>query len=587
MAPKKPARRTKKKSKGSGGTARQLNATRPPPGEPLSEVPTLSTSSSTMNGGGGGDGDDNKSIAGGIYSIYKRATQRFKDGLAALVPSEIFAQDRVQTVMDAVDYIVDQQVLIPAVLLEDCRISLSFRKKYSKKLEGGSDEGHEYFILVLNYCFRSLKPLVSKVARMASKENAKQFHFTDLELSDSEDDEEEEALPTTARKLERPKEPNHEFTWEELFRGPDRLQACAFLDSLDGAMETVAVSYKALKHNLHQLGIQRTEDAQKAFVLIEDIMEAAVTTNFSIRQVQLMEEELKLDHPHLNTSYRILGCVSLVNCIDEFNTTFRDMGKSVPKTDLTAFIGDVVECGFRNPNSDPQNRIDRLVKDFCRTWSLPKAEVAKMAQVVVYFVHVEIKTGMDQQVHQPPGSAAAMHELGLSPHSWMRHKTFIGGGRNILNTHRLMQGLSSVINGPAKLICKPGFFGKAWDEKRPCRKIQGDMDQLLLGEIMPELVASCRFGILSTELPRMDELLPLFKLLRQYIAKPTKPVPLSLTFGVHAILTSIFELQGDNHIGLLYLASKVCLLVCVAFQRITYWRSFSLVDGTCFFKGHV
>lgn len=536
MPPKKPIKRTNKKKKGNGGASLPQNGL---------GVKPLKTSL---------DSDDDKPVVGGLYSVYKRATQRFKEGLAALVPTDIFVHDRVQTMMDAVDYAVENAIAIPSALLEDCRISLCFRKKYSKRLNGDGDDGHEYFILVLNYCFRCLKPLVPKSSRTAGNEQAKRFHFTDLNLSDSEE-EEEEVVATATRKLERPKAPAHDFTFDELLKGSDRLQACAFMDSLNGAMGEIARAYKTLKENMRRLKIQKASDA---VVLMEDIMEASVHTNFCIRQVQYMEEQLKLDHPHLCTSYRIIGCVCLVSYIDDFNNTVREWGKSVPRTEMTAFMGDIVESGFRNPQeSDPQNCISRLVRTFCHKWSLPRDQVKKMAEGIVHIVHIEIIT--NDIVHTPM-ITEALETIGLQSHSWLNFVQFIGGDRNILNTQKLLQGLSDLLTDfpKSKLACKPGFWGERWNERRClAKKIRGDMDQLMMEDVMPELIANCQRGPMASNVPRMDELLPVFKLLRHYVTNPTKPVSLSLTFSVHAILTSIFETQGNNHVSFLAAASKV------------------------------
>jgi hypothetical protein len=458
--------------------------------------------------------------------------------------------------MDAVDYVVEQQIPIPSVLLEDCRISLQFRKKYSKKLDGGGDEGHEFLILILNYCFQSLKPLVPQVTRKADKIKATQFHFTDLELSDSEEEEakeEEDIISAKVRKPERPKEPTHDFTFDDLIKGTEYLQACAFLDSVNRAMEAISHAYQTLKLKMRALNVRHPGEALH---LAEDVMEAAVTTNFCIRQVQSMEKELELDHPHLSSFYRVLGCVFLAQHIDDLNTRVQEWGRNVPKTDMTAFIGDLVECGFRNP-SDPQNCVCKLVRNFCRKWSLPQGDVSKIAEASVFVVHIEIQT--DAEV-QPPHVVAEIEELGLNVHSWMQHETFIGGDRNILNSQRLLQGLSNVLmtSPQTKFAPKPGSFGIPWDEGRYlAKKIQGDMDQLLMADILPELLASCQHGLLSTEILGKDELLPFFKLLCLYIANPAKPVSLALTFGVHAILTSIFELQGHNDIFFITLATKV------------------------------
>jgi len=50
------------------------------------------------------------------------------------------------------------------------------------------------------------------------------------------------------------------------------------------------------------------------------------------------------------------------------------------------------------------------------------------------------------------------------------------------------------------------------------------------------------------ELPHEEELLPLLPLVRNYALHPKKPVSWALAFGIHTILTSIFEVQGDGDV---------------------------------------
>jgi hypothetical protein len=557
MPPKNPSRRSSKKKKGGGSGAPSSTSGSSPSRSSNSRVPLIAISDARSNS----SPSSSSPPAGDLYSIYKHATRRFKNGLAELVPHKIFAKDRVQTMMDAVDYIVEQNITISYLLLEDCRISLSFREKYAKKIiidGGGGDEGHEYFILVLNYCFQSLKPLVPRSQRKAIQKKAKQFHFTDLQLSDDSEGETEEnddqVSTTRVRKPERPQDPTHVFKFEDLLKGTDRLQACVFLDSVDRAMGCISFAYKTLKGNMRRLEIDEPEEAA---YLMEDIMEAAVTTNFCIRQVQLMEAELQLDHPHLSTFCRILACVFMVSYVNELNNHVRTVGKNVPKTELIAFIGDIVECAFRNPRGDPQNRPREMVITFCGKYKLPVGAISSFVSITTRMIHLQIQPASDGIIQRP--IRYILQTIGLMSPSWMQNKVFIGGDRSILNTHRMVQQLSFLLmtTNPIKLTPTPGFFGALWVEKdRPARKIQGDMDQLLLQDILPELLLNCQLGALSMNIPKMDELLPFFKLLRQFVDNPAKPVPLSLTFGVHAILTSIFELQGSNDVATVAMASK-------------------------------
>jgi hypothetical protein len=344
-------------------------------------------------------------------------------------------------------------------------------------------------------------------------------------------------------------------------------------------MASIAHSYRNLKLNMRRLDFQGQRHPE-AFELMEDVMESAVLTSFCIRQVQLMEEELKVDHPHLSTFYRVLACVYFVYYVEGLNNIARAKGKYVPKTDMTAFIGDVVESGFRNPKGDPYNHLDELVREFCQTWSLPDDEVADLADAIVFMVQVEVRL---DSLKVPQDLLDSLEVLTKTKtRVLMQGRPFIGGDRNISNTQRLLQFLSAfLVTKPpdAKWICMPDHIGIPWHEQHaPATKIQGDMDQLLMEDILPELLASCQLGRLSKKIPQMDFMFPLFKLIRHYLANPSKPVSLSLSFGLHAILTSIFELQGDNDVNFIAAAMKVCILSCS--KLISYEAS--LFHNCCF-----
>jgi len=68
-----------------------------------------------------------------------------------------------------------------------------------------------------------------------------------------------------------------------------------------------------------------------------------------------------------------------------------------------------------------------------------------------------------------------------------------------------------------------------------------------MGEIMPVLINICCES-LGKKLPFEEELLPLFPLLRSYVNYPKKPVPWALAFGIHSLLTSIFDVQGNGDV---------------------------------------
>jgi hypothetical protein len=93
---------------------------------------------------------------------------------------------------------------------------------------------------------------------------------------------------------------------------------------------------------------------------------------------------------------------------------------------------------------------------------------------------------------------------------------------------------------------RAGMFGPTnWLLGRS-RKIR-DLDELLMATILPEWMKMVRHGVVgNVRLPRENEICPLFMQLKYYVENPRKPVSWSLAFGVHAMLTSILEIETEN-----------------------------------------
>lgn len=112
---------------------------------------------------------------------------------------------------------------------------------------------------------------------------------------------------------------------------------------------------------------------------------------------------------------------------------------------------------------------------------------------------------------------------GIDSHSWLPYY-FIGGKRSIIHTLRLLQGLTSAITlNQGRLSMRQGFFGPAWDtiSKRLLQAIPLDMDELLMGEIMPVLINMCYEGIPARiELQMQQEFLSLFTHIKLFIKYP-------------------------------------------------------------------
>ena len=74
-------------------------------------------------------------------------------------------------------------------------------------------------------------------------------------------------------------------------------------------------------------------------------------------------------------------------------------------------------------------------------------------------------------------------------------------------------------------------------------KIAGDMDELLMAEILPKFITLFCHGILGkVVLPMVDEIAPLWMNIRNYVRHPEMGVACwPLVFLVHDLLTAILE----------------------------------------------
>jgi hypothetical protein len=218
-------------------------------------------------------------------------------------------------------------------------------------------------------------------------------------------------------------------------------------------------------------------------------------------------------------------------------------------------MGDIVETGFRNP-SDPYSQTDPIVTEFCQKWNIDPTIIRTFIDHWKRIGKVEAPIRPERALN--PEVFNLMYSFGLQSHSWLAPFAYIGGrDRCMINTTRLLQGLSNVVKKGKPLILKRGFFGRQWDElRRKATKIREDMDELLMGDLLPTLLSMCSDGLLSMKLPHESELLTFFTVLKSFTQSPEKAVPWSLAFAVHALLTSFFEMQGQNDVEKLGCVAK-------------------------------
>lgn len=122
---------------------------------------------------------------------------------------------------------------------------------------------------------------------------------------------------------------------------------------------------------------------------------------------------------------------------------------------------------------------------------------------------------------------------------------FIGEDRAIHHTLRILQTFGQMVTDTpedVKLLPRRGFFGPTpWTPGRS-RKVHGDLDELLMADILPEMLIMFRYGIWAkVQLPMAEEIAPFWLCLHNYFTNPGKAVSWSITFAVHAMLTGILE----------------------------------------------
>ena len=377
-----------------------------------------------------------------------------------------------------------------------------------------------------------------------------------------EDEDDEDMFPT---KVPRPKPDKIRVTVEELMKSDDRNDAIFFLISLDEIMGMISNQYQTLYKNIknnRRMGYPETG-------IMEELLEAAVTSNFAIQQVQQLEMELQAQHEHLTTPCRLLSTLVLPEITSEVNETLQkhtDGSKRWENHDVSSFLGDCMECYFHNA-SDDWNRSGTIVKDFCDEYGVNdqgRNHLDKIFKGLQYIVVNEVPT---KQEANDPARIQMLTHLGrfgqaTSSHSWLPKDEFIGGDRSIIHTIRLLQLFAGVIGSTpmnSKRHLDPklaGMFGSSnWLSGRS-RKTR-DLDELLMVTILPEWMQMIRHGVVGkVRLPRENELCPLYMQLKYYVENPRKPVSWSLAFGVHAMLTAILDIDQENQ-GLMKISKSM------------------------------
>ena len=490
-----------------------------------------------------------------VYLRYKAATNRCVTYMMENTPDSVLGNRRnVNALLRAADWMLESQhVVANALILKDLRLAIRQRDRTAKTVYGGGDEGHRHFLEVLRYCYfvlKDLRILPQGEGEVETGGTQQKNSYSALMEDDSEGEEEdEEVFPSTKMARPEPEPESQSISLEDLLYSDDRNDAILFLFTLDELMKTVSDQYQEVARSYIDYKNQKCPDS----AIVGKLLEAAVSTNMAIQQVQQLEGDLVAQHPTLTTPYRLLAILAfpeITQRVGEILHSHSHSSTSPTAKDITSYLGDCLECCIRNP-SDQFNKKDTIVHKFCDEW---KIDASGSKQLDVFFDAIRKVTSLELPVaNEAQMNRLLYQELGAKSHTWIQNMPFIGGDqRAIHHTLRLLQAFGTVVYdtpNDRQIVPKRGIFGTPWRPGQATR-ITGNLDELLMSDILPQWVTMCRHGVIGkADLPRQDELCPLFVSILSYVKNPEKPVLWSTTFAIHALLTAVFEVDraGIGH----------------------------------------
>jgi hypothetical protein len=384
--------------------------------------------------------------------------------------------------------------------------------------------------------------------------------------------------------FEKPNEPKEEINIEILINGDDRFQACALLSTMDDYMGVVHQHYELLKNHLcgqQVLGQQppttesatnkkdEDDDDNRDAGILKLLMECTVVANMVTESVKSAENSLYIDHPHISSFYHVLMIVFLPSFIVEVEDFKQDNrnnnGNKQPESHsqldcchtVIDFVAKIVESAFHN-NSNPAKATGN-VKGFARKIGIKSKAVLlehSIAPLIFVYDAIQNRLAIDESyngvtVIAEMTRATTTETTGIfEAYSWLKRSSSIGGDSCILNTQHLIQKVLVISKTNSKLVSRTSFGGLTFDEEtNPAARIREDLDEIFAGSILPELIKLCMQDSFE-RIPHRSHLLTMIDLFQAHIKKDwTAPVPLSVSFSFHALLTSMFVLQVDKDLA--------------------------------------
>lgn len=493
---------------------------------------------------------------------------------------------------------IPQTIFVPHSLIQKLEATIELRSKVMHKYihEDSNDHGHAHILLVLRYSLDVLnacRKLTKSVKQLANKLFARwnktatsttnghikedgdnvNSSFTNRfdvlislnnkgdDLGDTdEDDENNSDEEKSNRKLDEMiqerkdgiKSSAPDITEatdiysieEDLIKGSDRLQACSLLFTMESLLEIVSSKYKSLKERM------RNNDCSDPHYL----MYCAVVTNKCIQSIQSAEAALVLDFPYLSSIFAILGIVLLPEHITRLEQQIAQLAlssstptgsgkkakrkkkkKKCSRGDIVKCVGEIIENSFCDNNV---LKHEKIVEYLSRTTGLSETKMNEWYLNVI-----------------------STFERGYKDeYRFLSDHKYIGGNRSIIHTIEKLQKmiLSTSTHDVNQSRMKPE------KETQHSRTADGNMSEIHTESILFEIFAWCSpnyfvndcvpasfvldrlscFNTFST----ITVLHSFRKFLKEKETK-THPVPSTIVFSIHCVLTSIIDMQGDDDIS--------------------------------------
>jgi len=477
-------------------------------------------------------------------------------------------------------------------VIRNLNTSITFRERVQKKFAQGSDKGNEkgndsnsesesesnvedghlHMIDVLKYCRKILSycrlqlSITFATDKKAEHENVDEMQNRfnvlcqlDDDDEDSGDDEEHEhesedvmekiidqrrqGIETGPTRSKTSKSKIYTID-EDLIQGSDYDIVVAFFMSVNELMKLISEQYTHIKE------VMRSRVASNSGDGVGDgdthpshlrlVIQAAAVASEAIKEVRYLENGLSFERPHLDFFINKIAVLKFSSKIEAMEEEFSANGKleenRMTRREFRAKLIHNISFLIKNM-TDPQ-----VGAETCFGGYDPELEAITTVErlhPLALFVHNFIR----DELLRFDGDAEPVKKEDKAPFI-MNEFSHIGGDRCIIRTYLWMVHYYHQERKPTK--------AKKWNEfSNPAETINGMAKTFL----HPYFLGILNLG--GREHYRNDkewygvsgrECFPFGYIMGKVIANPEKGYPFSAAFGTHAILTSIFELQGDGDI---------------------------------------